>query len=208
MTIKELKERQAWPLRQKIDHSLYVIETFIGRLGADKVYVGFSGGKDSTVLLDLVRMIDKTVPAAFVNTGNEWPEILQFVRHLRDDKGYNIEWLTPDLIPREVWAKVGFPLVGKHQAQFIYRYRKNLSNHLIEEVVSARWRYLFNEPYDVSHLCCKYLKKEPARKYQQETGRYPILGIMASESLLRTMVYVKKGSCNSFAEDNDDRGGK
>ena len=26
MTVKELQERQKWPIEQKIDHSLYVIE--------------------------------------------------------------------------------------------------------------------------------------------------------------------------------------
>ena len=70
MTAQDLRERQGWSLKQKIDHSLFVIETFIAR--TDKqCYVAFSGGKDSCVLLDLVRIIDPTIPAVFVNTGNE-----------------------------------------------------------------------------------------------------------------------------------------
>ena len=39
------------------------------------VYVAFSGGKDSTVLLDLVRKIYPDVPGVFVDTGLEYPEI-------------------------------------------------------------------------------------------------------------------------------------
>ena len=56
MDLKELRERQSWTLRQKIDHSLGVIDQFVSRLNG-QVYVGFSGGKDSTVLLDLCRIV-------------------------------------------------------------------------------------------------------------------------------------------------------
>lgn len=40
-----LKERMGWSLSQKIDHSLYVIESFVSAVGGvDSVYVSFSGG--------------------------------------------------------------------------------------------------------------------------------------------------------------------
>jgi 3'-phosphoadenosine 5'-phosphosulfate sulfotransferase (PAPS reductase)/FAD synthetase len=80
MTIKELEERQGWSLDQKIYHSLEVISTFVERMGGiDKVYVAFSGGRDSTVLLDLCRRIYPNILAVFSNTGNEYPQIVQFV---------------------------------------------------------------------------------------------------------------------------------
>lgn len=51
MTMQLLRERQSWTLEQKIDHALGTIESFVNRMGGvDKVYVSFSGGKDSTVL--------------------------------------------------------------------------------------------------------------------------------------------------------------
>lgn len=80
MTIDELRERQQWSLSQKIDHSLGVIDQFLSRCGA---YVAFSGGKDSTVLLDLCRIIKPDIKAVFCNTGNEYPEIVKFVRELQ-----------------------------------------------------------------------------------------------------------------------------
>lgn len=84
MTKQELKERQSWSLEQKIDHSLGTIEAFVSRMGGvDKVYLSFSGGKDSTVLLHLARRIFPDILAVFCSTGNEYPEIIQFVNQTK-----------------------------------------------------------------------------------------------------------------------------
>lgn len=58
-----------------------------------------------------------------MNTGNEYPDIIRFVRHLRDDRGYNIEEIHPKAKPREVWSRYGFPLVSKAQAQSVHEYQ-------------------------------------------------------------------------------------
>ena len=215
MDLQELKERQGWSLAKKIDHSLLVIETFISRTKG-MCYVAFSGGKDSTALLDLVRIIDKTIPAVFVNTGNEWPDIIKFVRHLRDDKGYNIQEIHPKMRPYQVWQKYGFPLVSKSCSQGLYeidhaRDKEKVLSRIREArekggsfgMVSQRWEWLMDEPFKVSHLCCKMLKKDPSHNYTKETGRNPILGTMASESKLRMMSYVQTGGCNSFGENGE-----
>lgn len=208
MDLKELQERQGWPLAKKIDHALFTIETFISRVEGN-AYVAFSGGKDSSVLLDLVRIIDKDIPAVFVNTGNEYPDIIKFVRHLRDDEGYNIVELHPAMTPREVWGKYGFPLVSKAQAEYIHRYRINPEYAKVQQAkaeernwsfgkVSNQWKYLIDEPYETSNKCCMILKKNPSHKYEKETGRFPIIGTMASESDLRKTEYLVRGSCNTF----------
>lgn len=210
MDLKELQERQAWDLQKKIDHSLFTIETFLSRTNG-QCYVAFSGGKDSTVLLDLVRIIDKDIPAVFVNTGNEWPDIIKFVRHLKNDKGYNIVELHPKMTPRAVWEKFGFPLVSKAQAEYIDRYRRNpiyAKRHQEEAQargwsfgkVSNRWLFLIDEPYATSNECCTILKKNPSKLYAKQTGRHPILGTMASESDLRRSEYIRRGGCNTFGE--------
>lgn len=214
MDLQELKERQGWTLKHKIDHSLYVIETFIARTNG-QCYVAFSGGKDSTVLLDLVRIIDKTIPAVFVNTGNEFPGIIKFVRHLRDDCGYNIEEIHPKMKPRQVWSRYGFPLVSKAQAEYIHRYRINPEYAKVQQAkaeendwsfgkVSERWKFLIDVPFETSNQCCNILKKNPAHTYAKKTGRFPILGTMASESDLRRTEYLARGSCNTFGEKRGD----
>ena len=45
---------------------------------------------------------------------------------------------------------------------------------------------MLDAPFDVSNKCCNVMKKEPAHRYEKETGRKAILGQMADESRLRT----------------------
>lgn len=78
-----LRERQGWSLSRKIDHAVGTIEAFgtYCREHDRTPVVAFSGGKDSTVLLDIARrFVDRDIRAVFSNTGNEWPEIVRFVR--------------------------------------------------------------------------------------------------------------------------------
>ena len=63
----ELQRRQSWSLDQKIDHSVGVIESFLNAVGKNNAYISFSGGKDSTVLLDLARrFVDKEIERGFL----------------------------------------------------------------------------------------------------------------------------------------------
>jgi len=206
MTHKELKERQGWSLDQKIDYSLGTIDQFYQRLNG-QVYVSFSGGKDSTVLLWLTRKLYPDIKAVFCNTGNEYPDIVRFVREMKE-RGENVEIIYPKIRPREVLANYGFPLVSKEISERIHAIKVNPNSvksqralGLIKTsfigIVSKKWQYLINEPFETSNLCCFKLKKEPFHKYQRKHKLAPILGIMASESNQRTTAYVNRG-CNAF----------
>lgn len=209
MDIKELRERQSWSLDQKIDHSLGVIDQFYNRLNG-KCYVSFSGGKDSTIVLWLARKIFPNIKGAFCNTGNEYPEIVSFVRTFD-----NIDWIRPKLKPKEVLDKYGFPLVSKHVSYMLHRVRTNpnTKNSKIfldfnnpkntHYAIPQKWRYLINETNATSHICCDILKKEPFHKYGKFNNTFPILGIMADESMMRTTDYIRNGGCNIFS----DKGG-
>lgn len=208
MDLKELKERQSWTLDQKIDHSLGVIDQFISRLNG-QVYVGFSGGKDSTVLLDLCRVIKTDIKAVFCNTGNEYPDIVRFVRELKNTEGYNIDIIYPKLKPREVFEKYGFPLVSKSTSAIIGKVRRNPNGKVFENFVLKResifklaekWMFLIDEKFDVSEKCCYQLKKKPFHGYHLNTGLFPISGEMASESVQRQMKYLQAGGCNQFGD--------
>ena len=66
-TRQDLSVMQAWPLERKIRVTqAKIIEWYHHYDG--KVAVSFSGGKDSTVLLDLARRAFPDIPAVFVDT--------------------------------------------------------------------------------------------------------------------------------------------
>lgn len=75
----ELQQLQGLPLDIKILKTQQRIREWYEHWGG-QVYVSFSGGKDSTVLLHLVRELYPDVPAVFVDTGLEYPEIRAFVK--------------------------------------------------------------------------------------------------------------------------------
>lgn len=60
-----------------------------------------------------------------------------------------------------------------------------------------RYKFFLDAPFEISQQCCRVMKKNPSKAYTKETGRYPITGQMATESRLRTQVWLKHG-CNAF----------
>jgi phosphoadenosine phosphosulfate reductase len=66
--------------RHRIDAALTLIdETLTDR----KVVVAFSGGKDSTVLLHLVRRVQPQALGLFIDSGAEYPDTYRMVEHYR-----------------------------------------------------------------------------------------------------------------------------
>jgi len=193
MELWQLQQRQSLPLESKIVHSQNVIKQWHEHFDG-KVYVSFSGGKDSTVLLHLVRELYPEVPAVYVDTGLEYPEIRDFVKTID-----NVIWLKPKLSFKQVIDKYGYPVISKEQSGWIYDARtgKTEKQKLRINKVSKKWQYLINAPFKISDRCCYYLKKKPIKDFEKESNLHPYLGIIAQESSRRTQEYLKFG-CNSF----------
>jgi len=201
MELWQLQQRQSLPLESKIVHSQNVIKQWHEHFDG-KVYVSFSGGKDSTVLLHLVRELYPEVPAVYIDTGLEYPEIRDFVKTVD-----NVIWLKPKLSFKQVIDKYGYPVISKEQSQYIYQYRTAKSEKTKQLrwygdskgrfKISNKWKYLVDAPFKISDQCCTYLKKQPIKKYEKETGLHPFIGTMASESERRQGNYLRFG-CNAF----------
>lgn len=208
ITYRLLQQRQGLPLEAKIILSQQKIKEFYDHFLGD-VYVSFSGGKDSTVLLDLVRSVYPKVPAVFVDTGLEYPEIREFVKSID-----NVAWLKPDLNFNTILAIYGYPCISKEQARYIrdcqnptdrnqITIRRRLTGIDRNEIqkksgmISKKWKYLIDAPFKISERCCDVMKKRPIKKYNKETGRMQFVGTMAADSRLRTQAYLRVG-CNAF----------
>lgn len=83
---QRLKELQALPLERKVLITQSRILEWYNYWNG-QVYISFSGGKDSTVLLHIVRNLFPDVEAVFVDTGLEYPELRAFVKTF--DRGLN-----------------------------------------------------------------------------------------------------------------------
>lgn len=187
-----LAKLQALSLDDKILYSTVKIKEFyLSQKG--RVYVSFSGGKDSTVLLHLVRSIYPDVPAVYIDTGLEFPELRDHVRATED-----VTWLKPDKSFRQVILECGYPVVSKQVAKVIDQAQRGLPNGLNRISFEGRYgyesyAYLKDAPFRVSDKCCDMMKKKPARVYYRETGRCPYLGMHADESALRRDIWEREG---------------
>ena len=201
MDINDLQQLQSLDLETKIMKTKQRIREWYYHFGG-QVYVAFSGGKDSTVLLDLVRSEFPEVPAVFVNTGLEYPEIVEFARTFD-----NLIELKPKMNFTDVIEKYGYPIVSKEQSQFIQQYRTAKSektkntrwngNGKGQFKISEKWKPLCFADFKVSEKCCDIMKKLPSKTYEKESKRVPIIGTMACESRFRKMEW-NKYNCNAF----------
>ena len=169
------------------------------------VYVSFSGGKDSTVLKHIVDSMYDDVPSLFVNTGLEYPEIQKFAMSQP-----NVVTVRPEMRFDQVLKEYGYPVISKEVAEKTYyaqmgrEYALNAFKGLDKDGNEDPFRQqlikytnLIDSGIPISSKCCYVMKKTPAKKYEKETGRKPILGTMAEESALRRQSWIKSG-CNAF----------
>ena len=192
---------QGWSLERKIQVTqTRIIEWYKKYNG--QVYVSFSGGKDSTVLLDLARRIYPDIQAVYIDTGLEYPELRQFVKSFN-----NVQWLKPEMNFRQVIEKYGYPIISKEQSKFIREYRHSKSEKLkklrIEGnkwglgKISKKWQYLIAASFKIDDKCCDVMKKKPAKVFEKKTGLKPIIATLACESSLRKSEWIENG-CNAF----------
>lgn len=210
-TDEDLKIMQALPLSIKLKMTQRRIRDWVNEYGESGVYVSFSGGKDSTVLKHIVDNMGYNIPSVFINTGLEYPEIQKFAKAQK-----NVITLTPAMRFNEVIKKYGYPVISKEVSLALYYARKSKRegtplNYKAKQLYGlitredgsksmydkSKYKYLIDAPFNSANQCCDVMKKRPAKKYEKETGRYPIIATLAAESHARATVWKKQG-CNAF----------
>lgn len=260
-TVAELKQMQSLPLEAKVAMTKARVAAWIREFESEGCYISFSGGKDSTVLMDIIRndMRERDIPAMFVDVPTQYPELREFAKTWD-----NVEIVRPKISFMEVCEKYGFPLISKEVSESVYGARKYLTElekeieslqtdrqtdscrinistiksvelaNILNERMKGRlggnnlrlaimlgmytkdskikanipsderstfsqekYKFFLEAPYDISNMCCRIMKKNPAHDYHKKTGRNPITAQMADESRLRLQKWVQNG-CNGF----------
>ncbi len=207
----DLKQMQSLPLEAKVMMTQRRIRDWY-EYWDGMVYVSFSGGKDSTVLKHIVDHTPgvQDVPALFVNTGLEYPEIQRFVKDIQAGKydcfNANVEIVRPEMRFDEVLKNHGYPIITKRVSDYLQTARRSPDSQraklirgevFTKFVTGGKYTYLIDAPFPISPQCCNIMKKKPAKKYAKETGRKPMTGQMACESVGRETLWRKNG-CNGF----------
>ena len=204
MLRSELKLLQNYPLDLKIEKTKLRIREWYEHYNGE-VYISFSGGKDSTVLLDIVRNMYPDVEAVFSNTGLEFPEIVKFVKTFD-----NVTIIKPEKTFKRVIEEKGYPVISKSVSNCVRLARKNIEEGKdtlrVRQIKGlekgskfnkSKWQFLLDAPFKISDECCNELKKKPMKKYEKESGKKPFIATMAEEGQQREAAYLKTG-CNAF----------
>lgn len=204
----QLQQLQALPLEIKVRKTQLRIQEWYEHWDGD-IYISFSGGKDSTVLLDITRKMYPEVEAVFVDTGLEYPEIRDFVKTFD-----NVTWLKPSKNFKQVIEEQGFPVIskevshalkyarttnGKSSTYSLSKFNGTLKNKDGEKsnFCQEKYAYLLEAPFKISDQCCDIMKKNPVKKFEKQNNKKAVIGMLAEESFLRQSSWLKNG-CNAF----------
>jgi 3'-phosphoadenosine 5'-phosphosulfate sulfotransferase (PAPS reductase)/FAD synthetase len=140
----------------------------------ENIALACSFGKDSLLVLDMAREIDKHIKVIFENTGVEFPETIKFKDRLKEEWKLNLFETKP--LQSFFWCidHYGLPTTRKQGGKG--------SN---------------------SPKCCQLLKEKPSANLQKELGVNAIItGLQACESRSRDLIAKrydnKKGLYNEY----------
>lgn len=188
--------------KTKIQNTFY-------QYGIENFYVSFSGGKDSTVLSELIdeAVPGNEIPRVFCDTGIELNMIRDFVRK-KAETDRRIQIIQPKKNIKKTLEEVGYPFKSKEHSLYVDVFQRNgitksSKRYLTRE--SNRFRcpqklmYQFTEDFKlkVSSKCCDELKKKPIKEWQDKNQKpYKIVWIRHEEGGRRLNAH-----CLAFKQD-------
>jgi 3'-phosphoadenosine 5'-phosphosulfate sulfotransferase (PAPS reductase)/FAD synthetase len=117
--------------------------------------LAFSGGGDSSVLLDIVYALGYRPPLVYSDSQMEYPETVEHVKAVARKYALPLTIAKAPETPPQRWQKTGFPMLGKMAARIW------MQNHRRDKNAGIK--------IDVS-TCCRKMKIEPGRKAAKALG--------------------------------------
>lgn len=188
------------------------IQSIMRQYGEENFYLSFSGGKDSTVLSELLDMAlpGNKIPRVYVNTGIEYKLILDFVKEkAENDERFTI--ITPKVPIKQMLEREGYPFKSKEHSEYLDIFQRNGITKTYDRYLNPdksresfgcpkSLKYQFNSDFKlrVSDKCCYRMKEEPLHKWQKANNKpYAIIGIMRDEGGRRN-----RATCLAFSGKN------
>lgn len=159
-----------------------------------KCYVSFSGGKDSTVLLALIKMCQELytvgdIPAVFSNTGIELGVTVDFVKWVKENWYSNVQIIRPLKSFDTVLKECGKPMKSKQKDKDLHQWQcgkrstslllllllgkvESTGKYASKHKLADRDMHMIHEdfPIKINNKCCDWMKKKPFEHYAKENG--------------------------------------
>lgn len=182
---------------------LQKIQQIIDQYGEENFYISFSGGKDSTVLSDLIdrSLPGNNIPRVYANTGIEYQLIYKFVLD-KSKKDNRFIIVKPSVNIIDMLKRVGYPFKSKKHSSLLETYQKYKTTenrpgiqhylHISNDGINwspqnscpdkLRFQFTPDYPLKISDRCCDELKKKPLHNWAKKHKKpYTILGIRRAE---------------------------
>lgn len=176
-------------------------------------YVSFSGGKDSTVLLALIKLCEEVytipqggIPAVFSNTGIELGVTVDFVKWVRDNWYSNVQMIRPQHSFDWCLKTYGKPILSKLKSEKLRQWhRGNRTEALIRTMlygksvsgkasrtgkIADKHIHMLSDDFDIktNSMCCTVMKKKPFKNYEKENGiKGAAVGLRMQEGGVRSL---------------------
>ena len=180
-----------------------------------KCCVSFSGGKDSTVLLALIKMCQDIytvgdIPAVFSNTGIEMGVTVDFVKWVKDNWYPNVVKIRPEHPFPWVLQNYGKPMKSKMKAHDLHQWhcgartdallllllgRSGTGKASAKHLLADKDLHMVHDNFDIvaSEHCCTWMKKRPFEKYTKDNEmKGTMLGVRMGEGGVRENAALKR----------------
>lgn len=180
-------------------------------------YLSFSGGKDSTIVLALIKLCEglgtipeNAIPAVFVDTKIELGATTDFVKWVKTEYYGNVQIIKPEMLFPHVIKKYGKPAISKIKAETLNRWHRNKNLKSAQQLVSSdprhrktklanKYYHFLHDDFDIkiSQECCHQMKKKPFSNYVKQNGMLGYMsGLRMAEDGVRALNIVAHRGAN------------